>query len=174
MSSYLFIVKYELPEVIRAFLGLEEISGWVRVRVRVCIYSRGPELLLTSCVVLAVSGTWTGTTWWCLCPSESSCLCLCSKIWVRTHFPPLNWILFRHMLCNSDTSSILPVISKRRDPGHFLWCEVPAAVCPPPSNATLTGALSQLSQLGVTVTQHCHKACSQLCPPPSPDAIYEC
>uniref|UniRef100_A0A8C9STF2 Solute carrier family 38 member 4 n=1 Tax=Scleropages formosus TaxID=113540 RepID=A0A8C9STF2_SCLFO len=27
MSSYLFIVKYELPEVIRAFLGLEEISG---------------------------------------------------------------------------------------------------------------------------------------------------
>ncbi|KAF1372566.1 hypothetical protein PFLUV_G00266820 [Perca fluviatilis] len=27
MSSYLFIVKYELPEVIRAFLGLDEISG---------------------------------------------------------------------------------------------------------------------------------------------------
>ncbi|XP_074554306.1 sodium-coupled neutral amino acid transporter 4 [Halichoeres trimaculatus] len=27
MSSYLFIVKYELPEVIRAFLGLEKISG---------------------------------------------------------------------------------------------------------------------------------------------------
>lgn len=27
MSSYLFIVKYELPEVIRAFLELEEISG---------------------------------------------------------------------------------------------------------------------------------------------------
>ncbi|XP_008282328.1 sodium-coupled neutral amino acid transporter 4 [Stegastes partitus] len=27
MSSYLFIVKYELPEVIRTFLGLEEISG---------------------------------------------------------------------------------------------------------------------------------------------------
>ncbi|XP_051746773.1 sodium-coupled neutral amino acid transporter 4 [Ctenopharyngodon idella] len=27
MSSYLFIVKYELPEVIRAFLGLEESSG---------------------------------------------------------------------------------------------------------------------------------------------------
>uniref|UniRef100_A0A3B3ZYL5 Amino acid transporter transmembrane domain-containing protein n=1 Tax=Periophthalmus magnuspinnatus TaxID=409849 RepID=A0A3B3ZYL5_9GOBI len=27
MSSYLFIVKYELPEVIRAFLGLEEISS---------------------------------------------------------------------------------------------------------------------------------------------------
>lgn len=27
MSSYLFIVKYELPEVIRAFLGLQENSG---------------------------------------------------------------------------------------------------------------------------------------------------
>ncbi|XP_005406656.1 PREDICTED: sodium-coupled neutral amino acid transporter 4 [Chinchilla lanigera] len=27
MSSYLFIIKYELPEVIRAFLGLEESSG---------------------------------------------------------------------------------------------------------------------------------------------------
>ncbi|XP_077399620.1 sodium-coupled neutral amino acid transporter 4 [Vanacampus margaritifer] len=27
MSSYLFIVKYELPEVIRAFMGLEEITG---------------------------------------------------------------------------------------------------------------------------------------------------
>lgn len=31
MSSYLFIVKYELPEVIRAFLNLEESSGWVSV-----------------------------------------------------------------------------------------------------------------------------------------------
>lgn len=29
MSSYLFIVKYELPEVIRSFLALEENSGWV-------------------------------------------------------------------------------------------------------------------------------------------------
>ncbi|KAG7268770.1 hypothetical protein CRUP_034254 [Coryphaenoides rupestris] len=27
MSSYLFIVKYELPQVIRSFMGLEEISG---------------------------------------------------------------------------------------------------------------------------------------------------
>ncbi|XP_032361648.1 sodium-coupled neutral amino acid transporter 4 [Etheostoma spectabile] len=27
MSSYLFIVKYELPEVLRAFLGVDEISG---------------------------------------------------------------------------------------------------------------------------------------------------
>ncbi|XP_034984182.2 sodium-coupled neutral amino acid transporter 4 [Zootoca vivipara] len=27
MSSYLFIIKYELPEVLRAFLGLEETSG---------------------------------------------------------------------------------------------------------------------------------------------------
>ncbi|XP_078273417.1 sodium-coupled neutral amino acid transporter 4 isoform X2 [Rhinoraja longicauda] len=27
MSSYLFIVKYELPEVIRAFMGIEEVSG---------------------------------------------------------------------------------------------------------------------------------------------------
>lgn len=33
MSSYLFIVKYELPEVIRAFLGLEENSGWVSVEI---------------------------------------------------------------------------------------------------------------------------------------------
>uniref|UniRef100_A0A8C7CPL2 Solute carrier family 38 member 2 n=1 Tax=Oncorhynchus kisutch TaxID=8019 RepID=A0A8C7CPL2_ONCKI len=28
MSSYLFIVKYELPEVIRAFMGLEQ-NGWI-------------------------------------------------------------------------------------------------------------------------------------------------
>lgn len=27
MSSYLFIIKYELPEVIRAFMKLEESSG---------------------------------------------------------------------------------------------------------------------------------------------------
>uniref|UniRef100_A0A4W3JI37 Solute carrier family 38 member 4 n=1 Tax=Callorhinchus milii TaxID=7868 RepID=A0A4W3JI37_CALMI len=27
ISSYLFIIKYELPEVIRAFLGIEELSG---------------------------------------------------------------------------------------------------------------------------------------------------
>lgn len=29
MSSYLFIVKYELPEVIRSFMGIEEVSGYV-------------------------------------------------------------------------------------------------------------------------------------------------
>ncbi|KAF3826313.1 hypothetical protein GH733_006427 [Mirounga leonina] len=29
MSSYLFIIKYELPEVIRAFMGLEENTGYV-------------------------------------------------------------------------------------------------------------------------------------------------
>lgn len=27
MSSYLFIIKYELPEVIKAFMGLEENTG---------------------------------------------------------------------------------------------------------------------------------------------------
>lgn len=31
MSSYLFIVKYELPEVIRTFMHLEESSGWASV-----------------------------------------------------------------------------------------------------------------------------------------------
>lgn len=35
MSSYLFIVKYELPEVIKAFLRLEEDSGWVCIHVGV-------------------------------------------------------------------------------------------------------------------------------------------
>lgn len=27
MSTYLFIIKYELPEVIKAFMGLEENTG---------------------------------------------------------------------------------------------------------------------------------------------------
>lgn len=93
MSSYLFIVKYELPEVIRAFLGLEEISGWVRVllKINMCmcvysIYSTGSDLSFNLCAVFTVNGTWTGTTWWCLCRLESFCLCLSLKIWVRTHF----------------------------------------------------------------------------------------
>ncbi|KAG5845406.1 sodium-coupled neutral amino acid transporter 4 isoform X2 [Anguilla anguilla] len=49
MSSYLFIVKYELPEVIRAFLGLEEISGeW---------YLNGNYLvvLVSMCIILPLS-----------------------------------------------------------------------------------------------------------------------
>ncbi|XP_036373516.1 sodium-coupled neutral amino acid transporter 4 [Megalops cyprinoides] len=49
MSSYLFIVKYELPEVIRAFLGLEEISGeW---------YLNGNYLvvLVSICIILPLS-----------------------------------------------------------------------------------------------------------------------
>ncbi|KAJ8262474.1 hypothetical protein GJAV_G00166870 [Gymnothorax javanicus] len=49
MSSYLFIVKYELPEVIRAFLGREEISGeW---------YLNGNYLvvLVSICVILPLS-----------------------------------------------------------------------------------------------------------------------
>ncbi|KAG9333759.1 hypothetical protein JZ751_010260 [Albula glossodonta] len=49
MSSYLFIVKYELPEVIRAFLGLEEISGeW---------YLNGNYLvvIVSLCIILPLS-----------------------------------------------------------------------------------------------------------------------
>ncbi|XP_048886648.1 sodium-coupled neutral amino acid transporter 4-like isoform X1 [Brienomyrus brachyistius] len=49
MSSYLFIVKYELPEVIRAFMGLEEISGLVGRPVhhgpaRCCLFAEAPLL----------------------------------------------------------------------------------------------------------------------------------
>ncbi|KAG7234828.1 hypothetical protein INR49_003892 [Caranx melampygus] len=49
MSSYLFIVKYELPEVIRAFLGLEENSGeW---------YMNGNYLVVfvSICIILPLS-----------------------------------------------------------------------------------------------------------------------
>lgn len=52
MSSYLFIVKYELPEVIRAFLALEENSGWVYVLLKwymfVCVHTAGIDLILIS------------------------------------------------------------------------------------------------------------------------------
>ncbi|KAJ8405334.1 hypothetical protein AAFF_G00323250 [Aldrovandia affinis] len=49
MSSYLYIVKYELPQVIRAFLGLEAISGeW---------YLNGDYLvvLVSMCIILPLS-----------------------------------------------------------------------------------------------------------------------
>ncbi|XP_051885977.1 sodium-coupled neutral amino acid transporter 4 [Pristis pectinata] len=49
MSSYLFIVKYELPEVIRAFMGTEEVSGqW---------YTNGNYLvvIVSLCIILPLT-----------------------------------------------------------------------------------------------------------------------
>ncbi|XP_072408037.1 sodium-coupled neutral amino acid transporter 4-like [Chiloscyllium punctatum] len=49
MSSYLFIVKYELPEVIRSFMGIEDINGvW---------YTNGNYLvvLVSLCVILPLT-----------------------------------------------------------------------------------------------------------------------
>ncbi|XP_072914817.1 sodium-coupled neutral amino acid transporter 4 isoform X2 [Hemitrygon akajei] len=49
MSSYLFIVKYELPEVIRAFMGIEEFSGqW---------YTNGNYLvvIVSLCIILPLT-----------------------------------------------------------------------------------------------------------------------
>ncbi|XP_069760245.1 sodium-coupled neutral amino acid transporter 4-like [Narcine bancroftii] len=49
MSSYLFIVKYELPEVIRAFMGIEEVSGqW---------YTNGNYLvvIVSLCIILPLA-----------------------------------------------------------------------------------------------------------------------
>lgn len=49
MSSYLFIVKYELPEVIRAFMGIEEVSGlW---------YTNGNYLvvIVSLCIILPLT-----------------------------------------------------------------------------------------------------------------------
>lgn len=59
MSSYLFIVKYELPEVIRAFLALEENSGWVSVLLKV-------QLLVCAQHVQKIVSTdliWTSLQW---------------------------------------------------------------------------------------------------------------
>lgn len=49
MSSYLFIVKYELPEVIRSFMGIEEVSGlW---------YTNGNYLvvIVSLCIILPLT-----------------------------------------------------------------------------------------------------------------------
>ncbi len=69
--------------------------------------------LWTNFHLLIVNGTWMGTTWWCLCQSESFCLCLCLKIWVRTHSTPVKvQFLFRlhnvhHMLCQLEVLILL-------------------------------------------------------------------
>lgn len=95
MSSYLFIVKYELPEVIRAFLALEENSGWVSAPFKVNLsYTCDVYRLWPLFNLFAVNGTWMETTWWCLSRSESFCLCLSLKIWVSNRIE----IIFSHWI----------------------------------------------------------------------------
>uniref|UniRef100_A0A8C2ZKW6 Solute carrier family 38 member 4 n=1 Tax=Cyclopterus lumpus TaxID=8103 RepID=A0A8C2ZKW6_CYCLU len=83
MSSYLFIVKYELPEVIRAFLGLEEISGewYLNGNYLVVFVSIGIILPLSLLKNLGYLGYTSGFSLCCMV------FFLCVMIYKKTQLP---------------------------------------------------------------------------------------
>ncbi|XP_075932410.1 sodium-coupled neutral amino acid transporter 4 [Anarhichas minor] len=83
MSSYLFIVKYELPEVIRAFLGLEEISGewYLNGNYLVVFVSIGIILPLSLLKNLGYLGYTSGFSLCCMI------FFLCVMIYKKTQLP---------------------------------------------------------------------------------------
>ncbi|XP_029317536.1 sodium-coupled neutral amino acid transporter 4 [Cottoperca gobio] len=104
MSSYLFIVKYELPEVIRAFLGLEEISGewYLNGNYLVVFVSIGIILPLSLLKNLGYLGYTSGFSLSCMV------FFLCVMIYKKTQLPcPLPF--FSHHMSNlSMNASDLP------------------------------------------------------------------
>ncbi|XP_062238334.1 sodium-coupled neutral amino acid transporter 4 [Platichthys flesus] len=106
ISSYLFIVKYELPEVIRAFLGLEEISGewYLNGNYLVVFVSIGIILPLSLLKNLGYLGYTSGFSLCCMV------FFLCVMIYKKTQLPcPLPF--FAHHSANlsmnaSDASGL--------------------------------------------------------------------
>uniref|UniRef100_A0A674E045 Solute carrier family 38 member 4 n=1 Tax=Salmo trutta TaxID=8032 RepID=A0A674E045_SALTR len=71
MSSYLFIVKYELPEVIRAFMGLEQSSGEWYMNGNYLVVFVSIGIILPLCILKNL-GKW--------------CVCVCVCVWLRVCF----------------------------------------------------------------------------------------
>uniref|UniRef100_A0A8C3G288 Solute carrier family 38 member 4 n=1 Tax=Cyclopterus lumpus TaxID=8103 RepID=A0A8C3G288_CYCLU len=97
MSSYLFIVKYELPEVIRAFLGLEEISGewYLNGNYLVVFVSIGIILPLSLLKNLGYLGYTSGFSLCCMV------FFLCVMIYKKTQLPcPLPFFYHHSMTLN--------------------------------------------------------------------------
>ncbi|XP_068573062.1 sodium-coupled neutral amino acid transporter 4 [Cebidichthys violaceus] len=104
MSSYLFIVKYELPEVIRAFLGLEEISGewYLNGNYLVVFVSIGIILPLSLLKNLGYLGYTSGFSLSCMV------FFLCVMIYKKTQLPCPLPFFYHHSANLSMNASDMP------------------------------------------------------------------
>ncbi|XP_069012623.1 sodium-coupled neutral amino acid transporter 4 [Embiotoca jacksoni] len=104
MSSYLFIVKYELPEVIRAFLGLEEITGewYMNGNYLVVFVSIGIILPLSLLKNLGYLGYTSGFSLSCMV------FFLCVMIYKKTQLPCPLPFFYDHLSNGSMNASDMP------------------------------------------------------------------
>ncbi|KAK9525487.1 hypothetical protein VZT92_016186 [Zoarces viviparus] len=104
ISSYLFIVKYELPEVIRAFLGLEEISGewYLNGNYLVVFVSIGIILPLSLLKNLGYLGYTSGFSLCCMI------FFLCVMIYKKTQLPCPLPFFYHHSANLSMNASGMP------------------------------------------------------------------
>uniref|UniRef100_UPI0037E91424 sodium-coupled neutral amino acid transporter 4 n=1 Tax=Semicossyphus pulcher TaxID=241346 RepID=UPI0037E91424 len=110
MSSYLFIVKYELPEVIRAFLGLEKISGewYMDGNYLVVIVSIGIILPLSLLKNLGYLGYTSGFSLTCMV------FFLGVVIYKKTQLPcplPFFYHHSNHSMNGSDVTGLYPQLN---------------------------------------------------------------
>ncbi|KAM6895935.1 sodium-coupled neutral amino acid transporter 4 [Lycodopsis pacificus] len=108
MSSYLFIVKYELPEVIRAFLGLEEISGewYLNGNYLVVFVSIGIILPLSLLKNLGYLGYTSGFSLCCMI------FFLCVVIYKKTQLPCPLPFFYHHSANLSMNASDMPGLNR--------------------------------------------------------------
>uniref|UniRef100_A0A8C2ZM74 Solute carrier family 38 member 4 n=1 Tax=Cyclopterus lumpus TaxID=8103 RepID=A0A8C2ZM74_CYCLU len=123
MSSYLFIVKYELPEVIRAFLGLEEISGewYLNGNYLVVFVSIGIILPLSLLKNLGYLGYTSGFSLCCMV------FFLCVMIYKKTQLPcPLPFFYHHSSNLSMNGSDMSGLYSPRNNeemctPKYFVF-----------------------------------------------------
>lgn len=108
MSSYLFIVKYELPEVLRAFLGLEEISGewYLNGNYLVVFVSIGIILPLSLLKNLGYLGYTSGFSLCCMI------FFLCVMIYKKTQLPCPLPFFYHHSANLSMNASDMPGLNR--------------------------------------------------------------
>uniref|UniRef100_A0A674D9C5 Solute carrier family 38 member 4 n=1 Tax=Salmo trutta TaxID=8032 RepID=A0A674D9C5_SALTR len=93
MSSYLFIVKYELPEVIRAFMGLEQSSGEWYMNGNYLVVFVSIGIILPLCILKNL-GKWCG----CVCVAAVS-------VYLGLCFIP------RSLLLSLQTAYTVPILA---------------------------------------------------------------
>ncbi|XP_056280667.1 sodium-coupled neutral amino acid transporter 4 [Pseudoliparis swirei] len=138
MSSYLFIVKYELPEVIRAFLGLEEISGewYLNGNYLVMFVSIGIILPLSLLKNLGYLGYTSGFSLCCMV------FFLCVMIYKKTQLPcPLPFFYQHSSNLSMNASDMSGLYSPRNSTAHmdFSRADVSPALLGSPDAHSSTG-----------------------------------
>ncbi|XP_068442496.1 sodium-coupled neutral amino acid transporter 4 [Clinocottus analis] len=138
MSSYLFIVKYELPEVIRAFLGLEEITGewYLNGNYLVVLVSIGIILPLSLLKNLGYLGYTSGFSLCCMV------FFLGVVIYKKTQLPcPLPFFYHHSSNLSMNASDASGLYSPRNSTAHmdFSRADVSPAVPGSPDAHSSTG-----------------------------------